>query len=213
MSTPPEPSPPLHEPTIAVRRATPDDVPQLAAAFARAFYDDPLMSWMVPDRSNRLERLRRFFTHSLRRMITKNVRDVYTTINVAGAATWAQPGEWKLPVRVMLPGVPGMLRAVGPAAMARISRAHIFLEAKHPHEPHMYLEGLATDPPHQRQGIASALLRHVLDRCDVEGLPAYLTTQNPDNVPFYVRHGFTITGEIDIPAGGPHMWLMWRDPR
>jgi len=44
-------------------------------------------------------------------------------------------------------------------------------------------------------------------------LPAYLTTQNPDNVPFYARHGFAVTDEVDIPGDGPHMWLMWRVPR
>lgn len=197
---------------IEVRPAIPADVAQLAAGFARAFYDDPLMSWMVPDGHTRLKRLRVFFAHSLGRMVVKRARDVYTTTDVAGAATWAQPDEWKLPVRSMIGGVPGMLRAVGVGAMVRIGRAHAFLESKHPREPHMYLEGLAIDPPHQRKGVASALLRVVLDRCDTEGIPAYLTTQNRNNVPFYGRHGFAVTGEVDIPGGGPNMWLMWREP-
>jgi GNAT superfamily N-acetyltransferase len=198
---------------IEVRRATPADVPRLASAFARAFLDDPLMTWVVPDEDRRLERLRRFFAYGLGRMVTHNIRDVYTTTNAAGAATWAQPGEWKLPARKMLPAVHGVLRAIGPGGLMRIGRAHTFLESKHPHEPHAYLEGLATDPNSQGKGIGSALIQVVLVRCDEGQLPAYLTTQNPDNVPFYRRHGFDVTGEVDIPGGGPHMWLMWREPK
>ena len=32
------------------------------------------------------------------------------------------------------------------------------------------------------------------------------------DVPYYARHGFEVTGELDLPGGGPHMWLMWRAP-
>ncbi len=150
--------------TISVRRAVPADVPRLASAFARAFLDDPLMTWVVPEEAGRLERLRRFFAHGLGRMVARIVRDVYTTTEVAGAATWAQPGEWKLPARQMLPGVPGMLRAIGPGGLMRIGRAHTFLESKHRREPHAYLEGLATDPDFQRTGVGSALIQVVLEK-------------------------------------------------
>ena len=33
------------------------------------------------------------------------------------------------------------------------------------------------------------------------------------NVPFYARHGFTVTRELAHKRNGPHQWLMWRDPR
>jgi hypothetical protein len=31
-------------------------------------------------------------------------------------------------------------------------------------------------------------------------------------VPFYERHGFQVVGQLDVPGGGPHLWLMWHDP-
>ena len=52
----------------------------------------------------------------------------------------------------------------------------------------------------------------VLERCDEEGIPAYLESSNARNVPFYRRHGFGVTTELQIPGGGPMLWLMWREP-
>ena len=52
-----------------------------------------------------------------------------------------------------------------------------------------------------------------LDRCDAEYAPAYLESSNPDNVPYYERFGFEVTGELRLPDGGPSLIPMWRKPR
>ncbi len=28
----------------------------------------------------------------------------------------------------------------------------------------------------------------------------------------YERHGFEVTGEFNLPSGGPPLWQMWREP-
>jgi GNAT superfamily N-acetyltransferase len=83
----------------------------------------------------------------------------------------------------------------------------------HPEEPHWYLQGLGTDPPRQGEGLASAALEPVLARCDADGVPAYLESTRERNVAFYERHGWTVTGTIDVPEGGPRLWAMWREPQ
>jgi GNAT superfamily N-acetyltransferase len=86
------------------------------------------------------------------------------------------------------------------------------VERQHPRSAHWYLAVLGTDPVHQGKGIGSALLAPVLERCDHEGIGAYLESSKNSNIPFYRRHGFEVTGEIPLP-GGPSVWPMWRDPR
>jgi hypothetical protein len=56
-------------------------------------------------------------------------------------------------------------------------------------------------------------LRSRLDRVDAEHAPAYLESSNADNVPYYTRFGFEVTGEIVLPNGGPTLWPMWRAAR
>ena len=81
-----------------------------------------------------------------------------------------------------------------------------------PHS-HFYLQGLGTDPDRQGEGLASAAMQPVLDRCDREGIPAYLesTKQTQRRVlraPRLRGHRVRATS----PLGGPPLWLMWRDP-
>ncbi|MGB0096249.1 MAG: GNAT family N-acetyltransferase, partial [Solirubrobacteraceae bacterium] len=61
------------------------------------------------------------------------------------------------------------------------------------------------------QGIGSALMKPMLDRCDRDGMPAYLEATSERNRRLYLRHGFDVTGEIRLPDG-PSMWPMWREP-
>jgi GNAT superfamily N-acetyltransferase len=87
------------------------------------------------------------------------------------------------------------------------------IEKVHPTEPHYYLEVLGTRQGQQSKGVGSSVITVVLDRCDQEGLPAYLESSNPQNVPFYARHGFEISGEIDCGKGEPVVTAMRREPR
>ncbi len=60
------------------------------------------------------------------------------------------------------------------------------------------------------QGVA--LIRQVLARADAEGLPCYLESANPRNLPFYKRHGFEVVVEGELPGEGPPLWTMKREP-
>jgi predicted GNAT family acetyltransferase len=71
---------------------------------------------------------------------------------------------------------------------------------------------VGTRPEGRGRGLASTLITAVTDRCDAEGVPAYLESSDPANVPLYERHGFSVTGEVTI-VDGPTIPLMWRDPQ
>ena len=80
-------------------------------------------------------------------------------------------------------------------------------------ERHWYLWVLGVEPERQGQGIGGALTQPVFARADAEGLPCYLETDKPDNVPFYRKHGFAVVEEEDLPNGGCHFWTMKRPSR
>jgi GNAT superfamily N-acetyltransferase len=206
--SPPPAEPRTTPPTIG--RAVAADRRALAATLARAFDDDPVWAWLFPDESTREQRSRQVFQVYLRDSL--RVGEVFTTADLSGASLWKPPGKWRLSNTSIARSLPELLRAFGrrlPASL-EVQRK---VETQHPVEPHWYLAVLGTDPAAQGQGIGGALIRQVTDRCDTEGLPAYLESSKLANVPYYERFGFKVTGETRLGDDGPTIWFMWREPQ
>lgn len=198
---------------MAVRHAVAGDLPALARTLARAFADDATFRWMYDgDADEVLEaRLTSFFDVCLRTGLQRG--HTYAADGDAAAAVWAPPDvevfdEAHLEELVLLlAGQLGTRAQVIDEAFARIGE-------RHPrHVPHFYLFILGSDPDQRGAGLGTALLHHVLGTCDAEGLPAYLESSDPRNVPLYERHGFRVIDEVEMAPGGPVMRPMWRDPR
>jgi GNAT superfamily N-acetyltransferase len=193
-----------------VRDVGDDEIRPVAAALARAFHDDPVMTWLFgthPER--RLRRLRRYFVHEAKRHRAHG--EVLTEDGLHGGAFWDPPGRWRETWGDVLRSVPALLPAIGPR-IPRALRGLSIIEAAHPREPHWYLSVLGTEPAAQRRGIGGRLLTPVLDRCDDQGIGAYLESSKEQNLAFYARFGFTVTGELTLPQGPP-LWPMWREPK
>ena len=190
------------------------DVRDLARVLARAFYDDPVTSWMLPDDRTRLKALTLAFGGLARHhFLSRGGSEVGKRDGTVGAATlWDPPGRRKdsrLEELAMMPIMLWAFRSRVPASV----RVMELMEKHHPEEPHWYLMLIGSDPAVRGGGFGQALMRSRLDRCDAEGVPAYLENSNPRNEAYYLRFGFEVMGEIRLPDGGPSMWPMWRDPR
>jgi GNAT superfamily N-acetyltransferase len=198
-------------PLQTVRRANADDVALVSSALARAFYDDPVMSWLFRDDSRRMRKLEQGFALFMRGIYLQHEVS-YTTDGLVGGALWAPPGKWHLSIFAQLRLFPGMLAAAG-RDLPRMSRAISFIESSHPQEPHYYLGVLGVTPEWQGKGLGAALMRPILELCDREGVPAYLEASSPGSRDLYLRNGFEVVEETNFPRGGPPTWFMWRAPR
>jgi len=224
---------------LAVRTATPADFPRVADAMASAFFDNPITIWHVPDESRRLDVMLDFFTVLLGNVYTR-FGLVYTNEGeVASGAMWIAhdvQGDWRtvpgLPVEwcraCNTPRAHGRLprnMVVPPDASSETDRAlaRVFrdfprtfelfelFDGHHPQDTHYHLQFIGVRPEYQGTGIGSALLRAVLDRCDLEGAAAYLEADERSKL-LYLKHGFEAAAEISLPEG-PSFWPMWRAPR
>jgi GNAT superfamily N-acetyltransferase len=192
-----------------VRQATSTEIPELARTLASAFKGDPVFTWLTPTRG-REERLRRFFARQLK--ITIKHEAVLTTDDHGGAAIWLPPDEWKVATADIVRSLPTLLGTFG-TRLPRLLGGLGIIEKRHPTEvPHWYLEFLGTRADMQRKGVGTTVIGFMLDRCDREGIPAYLEASSPENVPFYRRHGFEVTQDLPL-KNGPTVWGMWREPR
>lgn len=200
--------------TPRARPARKADIRELSRTLARAFDDDPVMMWLLPDAEARTAHLYRMFAtmtrhHHLAHGGVEVARDGPA---IGAAALWDPPCQWQGTRREQWAMMPTFLRVFGLRSM-RGRAVQELMRRAHPEEPHWYLAAIGSDPTVRGRGFGQALMRSRLDRCDAEYCPVYLESTKPENVPYYERFGFTVTREITLPDGGPPLWAMWRAPR
>ena len=195
---------------MTVRRATASDVDAMVEQLVRSFGDDPVMHHVFRDPARRTDAMRAYFGTQIRADYLR-FGGVYTTDDHMGSAVWGPAGK---PLMTGLAGIMTLRPVIPFVARHLLATLQVInlVESMHPHEPHWYLATLGTDPSVQGKGVGSALLAPVLTHCDRVGLPCYLESSKERNVPFYSRHGFTVVKEVTLPAGGPSIWTMWREP-
>jgi GNAT superfamily N-acetyltransferase len=189
-----------------LRQAVRTDAARLEVVMARAFHDDPVIGWLMPDARKRPDRLRRFFGIELRHMVLPRGR-AWTTGDLSAAALVMPPGKWRVPLHATLREG----RAFG-AGLGRAARLGAAMEWRHAREvrgPHYYVRDVGVLPERQGRGLGSALMAPTLERCDREGLPVYLEASSERSAALYERLGFEHVSELSV-LGSPPLWLMLR---
>jgi GNAT superfamily N-acetyltransferase len=192
--------------TIDVRAATERDQQAVIDVITLAFTTDPMARWSFPEPATYLAVMpsvvRAFggnaFAHGAAHLIEDGL----------AAAMWLPPGVH--PDAERLTAI--MEEHAKPDQAADMAQVFEQMETYHPADPCWYLPLIGVDPTCQGRGYGSALLRHALERCDLDGLPAYLESSNPRNIPLYLRHGFEIIGSIQAGTS-PTVVPMLRRPR
>jgi ribosomal protein S18 acetylase RimI-like enzyme len=197
--------------TAALTVATPAEADRdaVVGVLARAFRDNPLTLAIVGANSARRLRSNLYGMGALLPVAQRHglVLAAFRHARVVGTLLAAPPYTYPFP-----PAAPGArlrcLLGQGWRVSASWHRTFAHLDGLHPQQPHWYLGTLGVDPPAQNGGVGRALLREFLACADADGLPAYLETDRSENVAFYRRNNFEISGRTEIL--GIRVWCMLR---
>ncbi|MGL3821015.1 GNAT family N-acetyltransferase [Sphingopyxis sp. R3-92] len=183
------------------------DHPVLIETLAQAFQTDPALSWILPDAAHRARALRSLF----RILVPADVRAGIALRASAdeAAALWRAPGQAHGGTMEFLRTVIPLVATFG-TALPRGLKAQAGIDAHRPKGRFWYLHYVGVRPEHQGKGHGGRIIRAQTAVADAEGLPCWLETATPENVPLYERLGFVTQVEWDVPGGGPHFWGMMR---
>lgn len=178
-----------------VRLATVADLEAAADTLALAQVDYAWAEWAFPY-PDRLDRLRRSFALDLQLGLAWN--SLWVTDDVAAVALWVPPADRRPPDDATLVAEV----QVAQNGLIDVERMRVSHELTHPFRPlvpNWYLGTVGTRPDRRGEGLASALLRPVLDECDRTGTLAWLETSSDDNVRLYERLGFVEVVRLHTP--------------
>lgn len=194
-----------------IRRGLPEDLPWAAAGLALAFADYPWTRWVVEEEDH-LERLEGLYAIYLR--VALELGQVWVSEDRSAVAAWTYSGTAVQQDELF--EREGLAEQVARLSGTRLGNVATGIELLAPHAPterHWVLAAIGVVPGRQGEGLGTRLLETALAQLDLRGEPAVLDTSSPANVRLYERLGFDVTAELQMPAGGPTVWLMRRDAR
>lgn len=193
-------------PDIDVRPAGEHEQQRVIDVITLAFSSDPMARWSFPDAGiflSQMPEVARAFGGRGFALGAAHLAD-----GGKAAAMWLPPDE-----EPDLERLGAITEQYAPKErLADMMAVFEQMDHFHPKEPCWFLPLIGVDPACQGRGYGSALLRYALERCDRDGLPAYLESSNERNVPLYERHGFVTMGRIQA-GQSPALVPMLRRPR
>lgn len=198
---------------VAIRTATAADRELVVRLLDEAFQDDPVSGWVFPGAE-----YRRATHHRLMAAFTDIVLAdgrVDVTADGSACALWlpTPAGEGDHDHDADDDGAAQVREAVDPANERVELIARLTAEIHPADRAHEYLWMIGVSPDRQGEGLGTALIGAVLDRCDSDGVPAYLEASSARSRRLYERLGFALHGSpLDLPDG-PQMFPMWREPQ
>jgi len=182
-----------------MQRIGPEQIEAAARTLALAFHDDPILKMVAPDEAKRAAIAPWFFTTALKMLIPE--KQVWANEDTSAVAGWLPPGATDIStVRVMRAGMAMLPFKVGPRRALRLMQLLSKAEPLHKAVggPHWFLATIGTRPDRQGHGLGSALMKIGTDQADAAGLPCYLETMTDEDVAYYSKRGFEVTGEADV---------------
>ena len=160
---------------VVIRTADQGDRELVVRLLDEAFQDDPVSGWVFPG-----EEYRRTTHHRLMAAFTDIVLAegrIDVTEDGSACALWLSipAGEHSADDGADEGDDAVRLRETVDPANERVEQIARLLAESHPADrAHEYLWMIGVRPGRQGEGLGTVLVRHVLDHCDREGLPAYL---------------------------------------
>ncbi|KOG81822.1 MULTISPECIES: GNAT family N-acetyltransferase [Streptomyces] len=194
---------------VRIERAERHDRERVVAVMEEAFHHDPVSSWVFPDEAHRRAVHGRFLGVFVDVALAEGRIDIAE--DGAAVALW-------LPVPAGAPEeedpTPALMRRTADPDNERCELVGRLTGAAHPHDrAHSYLLMIGVTPDRQGEGIGAEMIRAELERCDREGLPAYLEASSARSRRLYERLGFHFLGRAVALPDGPPMYPMWREPK
>lgn len=190
------------------------DLDRLAEVAADAYQDYPLHNWLTKGKYD-AKASRLIMQISLKTM-TEDAVIYADSEEINGFAAWLPfgfTGNKALPF--LLNGGLSLILHSGLGIIGRLLRYENYamgLKKEFTDHYDWYLYNLSIKKDAQGRGLASKLMRPMLDFCDEEKMVAYLETNKEANVGLYRHYGFDLMKEEVIPQTPVMHYAMVRHP-
>ena len=190
------------------------DLDRLAQVAADAYQDYPLHNWFTRGKYD-AKTSKLIMQISLKTM-TEDAVIYADSEEINGFAVWLPFGfTGSKTIPFLMSGGLSLILHAGPGIIGRLLTYETYamnLKKAFTENYDWYLYNLSIKKDAQGKGIASKLMRPMLQFCDDERMVAYLETNKEANVGLYRHYGFDLMKEEQIPKSTVTHYAMVRKP-
>lgn len=192
-----------------------EDLDRLAQVAADAYRDYPLHNWLTKGKYD--EKASDLLMQITLKTMTEDAVIYADSKDINGFAAWLPfgfTGSKTLPF--LFNGGLKLIFHSGFGIIARLLTYETYamnLKKEFTDNYDWYLYNLSIKKDAQGKGIASKLMRPMLNFCDDERMVAYLETNKESNVGLYKHYGFELKREEPIPKSTVTHYAMVRNPK
>ncbi|WDF77068.1 GNAT family N-acetyltransferase [Mucilaginibacter sp. KACC 22773] len=161
-----------------------------------AFKDNQSVNFIVRQDNRRLRRIAALMDYSFE--MCNHFGDVWITEQKDGCALMLYPHLKKFSLFAIWLDLKLIFQAIGISGIFKALKREGLIKKIQPKEPMAYLWFIGIEPSAQKAGRGSELLKEVIDSATSSGLPTFLETSTPANLPWYKKFSFEIYDRLDL---------------
>lgn len=194
--------------TITITDLTLADEEEAVRLLASAFVTNPLNAAVFGE--NQISMNEAFFKIALTTMRGPKLV-AHDGSRMVGLVHWVDSANCQMRAVDKLQILPAMIKGLGFRVAARTAAWQSVWSNFDPSEQHLHLGPIAVAPDAQGRQVGRQLMERYCAELDRVGAAGYLETDRPENVDFYKKFGFDVTGSA--PIRGVDNYFMQRTAR
>ncbi|MBN9297343.1 MAG: GNAT family N-acetyltransferase [Filimonas sp.] len=177
-----------------MRKAGKDDKKQVIDILCAAFANNKSVQYIIKQDRHTAIRIRKLMNYSYEMCVLKGA--IYISDDALSCALVTLPGKTKLSLRATWLDIRLLFQCIGFSNIKKVMSREALIKKQYPLTPFTYLWFLGVMPGSQQKGLGSAMLQYVLQQHNAH--PTYLETSAAENLPFYLKHGFSVYHEEEL---------------
>ena len=181
---------------MTMTKASYSDRKSVVSSLTASFVDNKSVNYIIKQDKKKKHRIRKLMEYSFDYCFWFG--EILLSDDKKACALIIYPEKKKTTLKSIFADIKLIAGCTGLINAQKAMKREAAIKTIHPSTSFTYLWFIGVNPSDQNKGAGTVLLKQILEKSKAEGRPVILETSTERNLPWYMKHGFTIYKELDF---------------